>query len=105
MEARQLENGVVVLLLDLGAPIPSGGEAPVDARARVKEVVSARAVEGMPEEVHQDGFPAFNIDTMISASNKIVIGFGSGSSWIGCREMIKGMAVLRTSTKDGYCVF
>ena len=79
---------VVRLLLDLGAPVPGGCQAAVDAAARIKlraqdgkrsacscktlyaigkndeegvaahEVVGAAAVKRMPEEVQENGFPA-----------------------------------------------
>ena len=41
------------LLLELGTPVPRGGEPAVDAAARVVVVVRARAIEGVPEEVGQ----------------------------------------------------
>ena len=35
-EAGDLEDVVVGLLLDLGAPVPGGGQAAIDAAARIK---------------------------------------------------------------------
>lgn len=43
------------LPVELGAPLPRGREAAVDARARIHEVIRARAVEPVAEEVRQYG--------------------------------------------------
>ena len=57
-EAGHLEERVVLLLLDLAAPVPGRRQAPVDAGAGVEEVVGATSVEGVAEKVGEDGFPA-----------------------------------------------
>ena len=58
LEPRELEHRVVRLLLDLRAPVPRRGEPPVDARPGVEEVVRARPVERVPEEIRKDASPA-----------------------------------------------
>ena len=50
-EARQSKHDKIRLARQLGAPVPRGREPPVDARARVEEVVGAAAVEGELEKV------------------------------------------------------
>ena len=45
---------LTVLPVHLRAPVPRGSEPPVNARARVEEVVGAGTVEAQPEEVGQD---------------------------------------------------
>ena len=47
-EARELEDHEEGLRRQLRAPVPSGREPPVDARAGVEEIVRARAVETIP---------------------------------------------------------
>ena len=41
---------------DFAAPVPCGGESSVDAGPGVEEVVGARAVEGVFEEVRENQF-------------------------------------------------
>ena len=50
-KARHLKQREIGLLADLAAPVPRGRQPPVNAAARVIEIVRARAVEAMPEEV------------------------------------------------------
>ena len=54
-EIKQLEDREEGLLRQLRAPVPCRGEAAVDARAGVEEVVRAAAVKRVPEKVLQDG--------------------------------------------------
>ena len=53
-KARHLKQREIGLLADLAAPVPRGRQPPVNAAARVIEIIRARAVEAMPEEVGED---------------------------------------------------
>ncbi|GIX61001.1 exoribonuclease, putative [Babesia caballi] len=53
-ERSQQKHREVLLLLNLGAPVPSRSQPAVNAAAGVVEVVRAAAVEGMPEEVGEN---------------------------------------------------
>lgn len=44
-EPGELEDRVVILLFNLGAPVPSRRESAVDAGSGVEEIVGARTVE------------------------------------------------------------
>lgn len=57
-KARQEEDGVVFLLLNLRAPVPCRRQAAVDARASVHEVVGTTAIETMTEEVGENSLLA-----------------------------------------------
>src|SRR4051812_14307109 len=51
IEAREQEDGVVLLLLNARAPIPRARQAAVNARARINEIVGAAAVKAVAKEV------------------------------------------------------
>lgn len=46
-ESGQLEDGVIALLLELVAPVPSARQTTVDARTGVEEVVCTAAIESV----------------------------------------------------------
>ena len=53
-EACEKEEWEIALLFQLGAPVPGGGQTPVDTGACVEEVVCPRAIKRMAKEVRQD---------------------------------------------------
>jgi len=53
-ESRESEEGIVRLRGQLRAPVPCRGEPAVDARACIEEVISARTVEPVSEEVSEN---------------------------------------------------
>merc|ERR1712072_451909 len=50
-EPREQEDRPIRLLLDLRAPIPRTRQATINAASRIEEIVRARAVEPMLEEI------------------------------------------------------
>ena len=53
-KASQLEDGVVVLLVELVAPVPGTRESAVYTRASIIEIISTRSIKSMFEEVLQN---------------------------------------------------
>ena len=53
LKPAKVKGVAVVLFAETAAPVPCRGEAAVDARAGVVEVVRTRPVEAVPEEVDE----------------------------------------------------
>lgn len=54
----KLEDVIIILLLELVAPMPSGCQPSIDARTSIKEIVCTTPIECMPEAVHQNDLAA-----------------------------------------------